>query len=148
MARRRTTDIFWRKADELPELQGVPAEERRALWKETFDRSAHSRKMLWAWPLALLVFAAIVTFGQWFFTSRFNPNLPRMLVLMTAGGVGGATVAAIMWVVHRRLIQRDLWRRLPHLCSACGYDLTGNASGTCPECGRAVPFENDAIRSD
>jgi len=22
------------------------------------------------------------------------------------------------------------------LCSACGYDLTGNTSGRCPECGR------------
>lgn len=33
------------------------------------------------------------------------------------------------------------WRRpaKPGLCSQCGYDLTGNASGACPECGRPVP---------
>lgn len=24
-------------------------------------------------------------------------------------------------------------------CQACGYDLTGNATGLCPECGREVP---------
>lgn len=24
-------------------------------------------------------------------------------------------------------------------CSGCGYNLTGNASGQCPECGRSVP---------
>jgi hypothetical protein len=24
-------------------------------------------------------------------------------------------------------------------CDACGYDLTGNVSGVCPECGRATP---------
>lgn len=27
-------------------------------------------------------------------------------------------------------------RTMPGNCSACGYGLTGNASGVCPECGR------------
>ncbi len=26
----------------------------------------------------------------------------------------------------------------PRYCNDCGYDLTGNASGTCPECGRKI----------
>jgi hypothetical protein len=26
----------------------------------------------------------------------------------------------------------------PGHCVTCGYDLTGNTSGTCPECGTAV----------
>ena len=25
------------------------------------------------------------------------------------------------------------------LCHSCGYDLTGNESGICPECGTGVP---------
>ena len=25
------------------------------------------------------------------------------------------------------------------LCVACGYNLTGNTSGTCPECGKEIP---------
>jgi len=25
------------------------------------------------------------------------------------------------------------------ICVPCGYDLTGNTSGICPECGAAVP---------
>lgn len=29
-------------------------------------------------------------------------------------------------------------RRPPGACRSCGYDLTGNVSGACPECGRAV----------
>lgn len=28
-------------------------------------------------------------------------------------------------------------------CRACGYNLTGNISGTCPECGTGVTCEND-----
>lgn len=32
------------------------------------------------------------------------------------------------------LFYRD--RRIPpHCCQSCGYDLTGNTSGVCPECG-------------
>ena len=31
----------------------------------------------------------------------------------------------------------------PGGCQACGYDLTGNVSGTCPECGTAV--DADAV---
>ena len=29
-------------------------------------------------------------------------------------------------------------RRRHGLCSACGYNLTANVSGVCPECGRAT----------
>jgi len=27
-----------------------------------------------------------------------------------------------------------------HSCHTCGYDLTGNTSGVCPECGTAIPI--------
>jgi hypothetical protein len=30
------------------------------------------------------------------------------------------------------------WRVPPGRCSRCRYDLTGNESGVCPECGTAV----------
>jgi len=43
--------------------------------------------------------------------------------------------AARRYTRHRRLIQG--------LCLACGYDLTANASGTCPECGR--PIARDVV---
>lgn len=29
-------------------------------------------------------------------------------------------------------------RRKSGLCESCGYDLTGNTSGTCPECGAKI----------
>lgn len=35
-------------------------------------------------------------------------------------------------------------RRLS-VCSACGYDLTGNVSGICPECGTPIPED---VRQD
>ena len=52
------------------------------------------------------------------------------------------TLALAVLVLIR--FRRSLYRRFvpvwsPSACRRCGYDLTGNVSGTCPECGRAVP---------
>ena len=45
------------------------------------------------------------------------------------------------WIWHRRmgrwLARRELLRSQGR-CLSCGYDLTGNASGTCPECGTRI----------
>ena len=47
-----------------------------------------------------------------------------------------AAVTPAAWLVraHRRARRR----RAGGFCTRCGYDLTGNVSGTCPECGTAV----------
>lgn len=42
-----------------------------------------------------------------------------------------AIPTAILWCSIRR-------RPPPHCCQHCGYDLTGNVSGICPECGAEV----------
>jgi hypothetical protein len=48
----------------------------------------------------------------------------------------------LLWLAFpgRRLYVRRRRRRLG-LCLRCGYDLTGNASGKCSECGEAVKAE-------
>jgi hypothetical protein len=35
-----------------------------------------------------------------------------------------------------RFCRNKFLRRPAHACSTCGYDLTGNTSGVCPECGQ------------
>jgi 4-amino-4-deoxy-L-arabinose transferase-like glycosyltransferase len=35
--------------------------------------------------------------------------------------------------------RRRIRRQRLHQCSTCSYDLTGNTSGVCPECGAVVP---------
>jgi hypothetical protein len=45
-----------------------------------------------------------------------------------------------------------LWRRdlrvLPGHCGQCGYNLTGNASGVCPECGEATHRSEPRDKTD
>ena len=45
-----------------------------------------------------------------------------------------------------------LWRNnrrvAPGHCAACGYNLIGNVSGICPECGNAVPQAETKLKTD
>ncbi|HKQ49738.1 MAG TPA: hypothetical protein VJZ71_16815 [Phycisphaerae bacterium] len=41
-----------------------------------------------------------------------------------------------LWFIRRR--RHHLWRTARH-CRKCGYNLTGNTTGRCPECGHATP---------
>jgi hypothetical protein len=43
---------------------------------------------------------------------------------------GASAAASVMWL-FRRIVPSG------H-CNQCGYDLTGNVSGTCPECGLQI----------
>ena len=46
-----------------------------------------------------------------------------------------AVAALARFQLHRQGVQTD--RRDAGRCTRCGYDLTGNVSGVCPECGRS-----------
>ncbi len=49
----------------------------------------------------------------------------------------GAALGAAAWYWLERPFARDRKRRAKGQCLACGYDLRGNLSGVCPECGQA-----------
>jgi len=47
------------------------------------------------------------------------------------------SIPIVAYPILPSTIRRD--RRKRGLCLRCGYDLTGNVSGVCSECGEAVP---------
>jgi predicted RNA-binding Zn-ribbon protein involved in translation (DUF1610 family) len=53
----------------------------------------------------------------------------------------GGVIAHI--VFKRRERAREM-RRRHNLCVACGYNLTGNVSGACPECGEKISSKQQA----
>jgi hypothetical protein len=51
-------------------------------------------------------------------------------------GFGGLLLGFIVDLVHWARWRRVRGREELGQCIGCGYDLTGNRSGVCPECGR------------
>ena len=69
---------------------------------------------------------------------------PQMEWWPYVGGAGSRLVAVPLWMIFAALLGPTafLWHRdrriPPGHCDTCGYDLTGNVSGRCPECGTPV----------
>ncbi len=89
------------------------------------------------------------------FLQSFKRNLILVVPFMPL-------VVAFQLVRGRRM--GDLWaktgviwvkkaHRMPFeprgiLCTTCGYDLTGNVSGRCPECGKDIPTRQQFTRAE
>ena len=56
-----------------------------------------------------------------------------ILLLVSMGPVLGLVIATWMMRVADRRMKIPIGQ-----CQQCGYDLTGNVSGRCPECGRTI----------
>jgi hypothetical protein len=56
----------------------------------------------------------------------------------------GGTICSGAIIVHCVLRKRREARVLPGFCRNCGYNLLGNVSGVCPECGALTPRRNRA----
>ncbi|MCC6908083.1 MAG: hypothetical protein IT430_09100 [Phycisphaerales bacterium] len=77
----------------------------------------------------------------WWFDVTVRPDpfaevigyIPIWFLLLATGLASG-------WLWHRDR------RRALCLCIKCGYDLRGNASGVCPECGTPPPRPSPALR--
>ncbi len=78
-------------------------------WHVVTGARMHRGRMSWWRP----------TIDGVFFNARCLPIIYPLLLM--------AIPSALLWRRHRLT--------LPGHCSQCGYNLTGNTSGVCPECG-------------
>lgn len=81
--------------------------------------------------------AAILALFAW----AGDPDRPTFAALpafnwIFYAAMGGFLVGLIAMIYPARRLQRRADR-----CATCNYDLTGNLSGTCPECGQPTPAE-------
>ena len=145
-------DRAWRRAARAltrpAELRLEPAQDRERVWRQAVNDLGDSIRPVMVGAGAAV--AIVMLYGL----------LPLAVRAFKAGGgLGSAlasplalvvclTVIGVAWLgvvlLQRQLVRPHLWRLIPHLCDACGYDLTANASGRCPECGWAVDAEKDA----
>jgi hypothetical protein len=78
-----------------------------------------------AWFLATLVATVSVARGP--LPVLFAAVLPTL----------AAVTVWVCWDRPDEIRRQRQERRAKGLCERCGYDLTGNVSGVCPECGEA-----------
>jgi len=97
-------------------------------------------------PLVVLLVAVLFT------VSLFGPGLPPTIGVLHLVLVG-VYVTAFVTVLKLRNMRWSRDDRFPAgLCPRCRYDLTGNISKVCPECGLQLglvfqPSENPGDRS-
>jgi hypothetical protein len=135
--RRQTYDMF-------PELRGLPYEVQQRLHAEAWEASREFKggclPQLRRFIVNLVfgvVVAGVIFWLAWSFVgSRFNPRLPFVCVFGPLAVLTMAMVAGMEGQRRHGRMRRYLWRRLLWICPDCGYDMTGNESGVCPECGR------------
>ena len=123
----------------VPELTNVPRKERKRLWRRALWQSFR-----WWHAVFILCLGGL---GGWL--------LPSLARLLTAGVPNAAArtvlYVAMCWLMPvavglavrpitlkkiRPKLRAEL--RAAGRCGGCGYDLTGNTSGVCPECGEPV----------
>ena len=79
------------------------------------------------------------TSTQFNIRSREECNVPYRFILPAT------SLLPIFWIgmklAHRR---RAILRARRNVCAGCGYSLTGNTSGVCPECGSPVADKAEA----
>ena len=68
----------------------------------------------------------------------YQRGLPTRIIWL-GFAINTAFYAAILWLFFAFPFTLRRWRRIKRgLCPACGYDLRGSTSQTCPECGKAA----------
>lgn len=90
-------------------------------------------------PVALCLTAMAAQLeGRAVFGALGLPEVPFMLLLY------GTTVAVVLFPVLGLRRAARLAKSLQGCCHSCGYDLRGNVSGRCPECGTGVESSTGA----
>jgi hypothetical protein len=92
--------------------------------------------------LALILYGAFAVVAVWTYVSGSNRSAEIISAAATAS-VLLSGLNSVLYVRSRlRKRQRDhakKWESARGVCAICSYDLTGNTTGTCPECGTAIP---------
>jgi predicted RNA-binding Zn-ribbon protein involved in translation (DUF1610 family) len=106
------------------------------------QRTALRRAVGWTYAVGCLL-GPLVFFGAIVLRSSI-PGFQKILNpwgIIALGVVSGLGGAGAVWCA-RRGIRRSLWRQLGErgipICVCCGYDLRGQTSHCCPECGATI----------
>lgn len=130
-------------SDRFRELKHVPRESRRHLLKAGYAPV----KRRWAYMVILGVTFSGLLGACWFVADVAwvywgAPNWVGLLGFIPGPVVAFVGASTLTLRVFRRRVRRELRELLRQrgikVCPRCGYNLAGNESGICPECGTVI----------
>lgn len=95
------------------------------------EEHARRTRLVWIVGIAFAVLWFVLPGALYVLKRYLYPGTPTSILLLYLLPFV-AVVAGILVVYWRRT------RRRFDTCQQCGYNLTGNISGVCPECGTAM----------
>ncbi len=117
----------------LPELLLCePGPERQRMLYEALNGSR-------TYAAALL--SVIVATGLFVMWDKLIESVPSNWALFPLSGLCLIGFGFAIWFTRRdirRRLRAQLSKKGAPICIPCGYNLTGNESGTCPECGTEI----------
>ena len=134
----------------IPELRREPDEDRR--WAAYRSGMAHS---WFDWWMGACIPLSCLTAYLRPFRGRSHRLAPSLVYFFGNLGIALLIFSILMgvgFVALRSQIRRHTRARLKGMgtpiCVPCGYDLTGNTNGICPECGAAGSVELEAWKTE
>lgn len=124
-----------------PELARFPTEAEVREVRSKWYRMMYRRPGFWVALIGYAVLAALVLAAIFIALRRWVQVPPAVVGAVVGSVVGGTCIIAVTGIYRhrfRRFLRRELLARGVPICLYCGYDLTGNTSRRCPECGKSV----------
>ena len=90
---------------------------------------------------ALPIVASLIP--RWLRYGYTNPRIEWEFRANVCLVIGGSALACLLSAIAGSRFWRK-WDPKEGFCSICGYNLTANVSGTCPECGTRIPPQQAA----
>jgi hypothetical protein len=95
------------------------------------EHATVARPRLWLIAIGVVLFAAMVLRGA-------TAEVPAFVWLSGIAFLVAAAAVRTMWRRHHPLPRGH--------CETCGYNLRGNRSGRCPECGTAITGRRSRVK--
>jgi hypothetical protein len=130
-----------------PELARVPDLAMRSRIRKCARRKSDTLGTRLRGIVVQMAFAGLVMPAGWIIQEYWKPTTPRQAMPIVFAllaltylllGIGFWVAGRVTDKQYRRALRIELTSAGFPTCQQCGYDLTGNLSGICPECGTAM----------
>jgi len=138
----RGEDMFFFFRRTFPEVNRFPTRDAARICLRRARIRLLVNPWFWlAWTPLVLYMVFVVDPARSVLLHYIDRNTIATWLPLISGLLMPIYILAVIWLL-RMPVRRSLRKQLAEMevpcCIHCGYDLTGNVSGVCPECGEKI----------